>query len=542
MERSKISLVRMNRKPASFITLFLITLSFLLVSSGLDPVQAQKISDWKPDLIVTTTLGKVKGFEASPDTFGWKGIPFARPPAGELRWKAPVDPEPWDDIREATRFCEQCPQFTMDSSRVVGSEDCLYLNIWRPNSDQTGLPVYFWIHGGGNSFMSASSFDGVNLSRKADMVVVTINYRLGPLGWFTHSSLRKGKDPRDDSGNYGTLDIIKALEWVRDNIRAFGGDPKNVTIAGESAGGINVITLLASPAASGLFHRAISESGMTNMSTIKLGERHVDRIIEKLLIKDGKAADKREARALYEKMSVEGFDFEKYLRSKSPEDLLMAHDKFFGPMIRFPYCFTGGTVICEKGAGAFKAGIYNQVPVILGTNKEENKLFMGQSLKSLGPEEYQRKALENSANWQRSGVDNIAEAITSIKSQPPVYAYRFDYGAYHPGGYNAWPTDHEGVNYALMMGAAHGLEISFFWGNFTEFFRLEKIIFREDNKKGREALSDAMIKYLSQFVRSGDPGEVNGLKWDPWSNAEGALKRIIFDADAEKDILRMSND
>jgi len=512
----------------------------ILLSSGISTAQTEDKLIWKPSVVVTTTYGKIKGFESSPETFGWKGIPFAKPPISELRWRAPLDPEPWEGIRDGSQFCDRCTQYSFFGG-IAGKEDCLYLNIWRPNSNETGLPVYFWIHGGGNSIMTASSdsYDGVKLSKKANLVVVTTNYRLGPMGWFTHPALRKGKNAKDDSGNYGTLDIIKALKWVRDNILAFGGDPNNITIAGESAGAVDVFTLLVSPLASGQFHRAIAQSGSPRMASMAEGEKHVNEVLERLLVNDGRAADRETAKNVREKMSES--DLEKYLRSKTAEEILLGHRKTYGPMIKFPNCFTDGSVLPKEGADAFKnADTYNQVPIILGTNKEELKLFMRSSFNSITPEEYQKRAIDSSAQWQKRGVDDIAESITSFKSQPNVYAYQFNYGAYNPEGYNAWPTDRKGVNYALMMGAAHGLEISFFWGNFS-FFGLDRMIFREDNKNGREALSEIMMQYLARFTRTGNPGEAGGLKWEPWSNAEDEPKRILLDADSDKAILKMSN-
>ena len=523
------------------ICLIIIIISGIIpLSSCISTVQKEYKLIWKPSVVVTTTYGKIRGFESSPETFGWKAIPFAKPPVGELRWKAPRDPEPWEGIRDGSKFCDKCTQYSFFGG-IEGKEDCLYLNIWRPNSNENRLPVYFWIHGGGNSIMTASSdsFNGEKLSKNANLVVVTTNYRLGPMGWFTHPALRKGKSDKDDSGNYGTLDIIKALEWVKGNIRVFGGDPNNITIAGESAGAVDVFTLLVSPLAADLFHRAIAQSGSPRMASLADGEKHVDSVLERLLINDGKAVDRESTKTIREKMSLS--DLESYLRSKTAEEILRGHRKSYGPMIRFPNCFKDGIVIPSEGAAAFKdPKRYNQVPLIMGTNKEEMKLFMRPSFKSMTPDEYQKKALEASALWQKRGVDDIAEIITSFKSQPNVYAYQFNYGAYNPEGYNVWPTDKKGINYALAMGAAHGLDVPFFWGNFS-FFGLDRILFREDNKKGREALSAIMMQYVAQFTKTGKPGEAGGMKWEPWSNIEGESKRILFDADADEAILKMSN-
>ncbi|MCP4195962.1 MAG: carboxylesterase/lipase family protein, partial [Proteobacteria bacterium] len=207
--------------------------------------------------VVDTQFGQVEAIEDVNSTWVWKAIPFAKPPVNNLRWKAPQDPDPWEEVRKETEFGSDCIQ---NANTPRGDEDCLYLNVWRPQNDDTKRPVFLYIHGGGNNVGSTNSSDiyGANLADAEDMVVVTSNYRLGPLGWFAHSSLRTGDSGNeyDDSGNFGTLDLVKALNWISKNIEAFGGDPENVTIAGQSAGCHNVLSLLISPEAENIFHHA----------------------------------------------------------------------------------------------------------------------------------------------------------------------------------------------------------------------------------------------------------------------------------------------
>jgi para-nitrobenzyl esterase len=224
-----------------------------------------------------TTAGPVIGSGDAASTYAWLGIPFAAPPLADLRWRAPRPVEHWQETLEAIAFRDPCMQLSGpldglpdDSGAVVGSEDCLYLNIWSPrahsSADAEKLPVMVWIHGGGNTIGTANTYPASGLAGGEQVVVVTINYRLGFLGWMSHPALRMAdRDALDASGNYANLDMIAALRWVQDNIANFGGDPGNVTIFGESAGGRNVYALLASPLAKGLFHRAISQSG--SMST-----------------------------------------------------------------------------------------------------------------------------------------------------------------------------------------------------------------------------------------------------------------------------------
>jgi len=236
-----------------------------------------------------TSTGKVRGFAAGNGAQGWLGIPYAAPPVGPLRWRAPRPARPWAGTREALVPGPVCPQLggpladvaPKEWGKVVGAEDCLTLNIWTPRHTPAELsalaepyPVMLWIHGGGNTIGYGADYDGRVLAGTHKVIVVTINYRLGVLGWFNHPAVLAGAENADDaSGNFGTLDTIAALQWVQDNIAAFGGDPERVTIFGESAGGVNVFALLASERAKGLFHGAISQSGLAQGIIWQFGER-----------------------------------------------------------------------------------------------------------------------------------------------------------------------------------------------------------------------------------------------------------------------------
>lgn len=235
-----------------------------------------------PDSLRTINTGQLVGFEDSYDTFAWLGIPYASAPTGNLRWRAPQAPQSWNGVRTAIQYGEPCMQFwgalagvDGNPGEVIGDEDCLSLNIWSPKkaTSNTPLPVMVWIHGGGNDSGSANLYQGHHLAGTQNVVVVTLNYRLGLLGWLSHPAIRSSSaNLADASGNFGTLDIIQALSWVRDNIMLFGGDPSNVTIFGESAGGRNVYSLMASPFAKGLFHKAIVQSGTVDTTLRVLAE------------------------------------------------------------------------------------------------------------------------------------------------------------------------------------------------------------------------------------------------------------------------------
>lgn len=239
--------------------------------------------------VASTRYGKVEGVEESGLSV-FKGIPFAAPPTGARRWLPPEKPASWSGTRDARKFGAVAPQNTQMLSALEAmvindpqSEDCLYLNVWTPAADNKRRPVTVWIHGGAFEIGAGSQgiYDGSTLARRGDVVVVCINYRLGPLGFLRLADITGGKIPA--GGNEGILDQIAGLEWVRDNIAEFGGDPGNVTIFGESAGGMSVGTLLAAPAAKGLFHKAIPQSGACHTGAQReRANRNAERIMAKL--------------------------------------------------------------------------------------------------------------------------------------------------------------------------------------------------------------------------------------------------------------------
>jgi para-nitrobenzyl esterase len=519
-------------------------------------------------LIRFTNSGVVLGQVDEAKTWVWKAIPFAKPPTGNLRWMAPQDPDAWFGIRYKTEFSDICTQYVTDPNdiRMVtgvgGSEDCLYLNIWRPRTLKKNLPVYFWIHGGGNTIQSPKNSDlsGANLASYANMVVVSINYRLGSLGWLTHPALRTGT-PYDNSGNYGNLDMIKALQWVRDNIANFGGDPHNITIAGQSAGGGNVLSLLLSPLAKDLFHKAVVESGGKLMTDVSKGEEFAESLIVSLLIKDGTAADETAAKTYRETMSDD--DIHEYLMSKSSQELVAVVAPGPAGMSSIPTTFKDGVVLPATGFSTMDDGSYpNKVPIIIGSNKEEVKLFLFgvppfkaitdqiPSISALRdhPEQftalitpelieiYQLSAQYGSQFWTGT-LDSVARSIRNY--QEAVYAYYFQWG--YGGDNSVVPYP---FNYIL--GACHGIEIDFFFGVADSIggTGLYSSMYTEQNLPGRIALSNVIMSYLANFARTGDPnGSVNNANlpvWQNWSNENNQPKKILFDADYNNAQLEMS--
>ncbi len=535
----------------------LLVMSLLLTSCGRDEAPAPVVDETS---LRETSLGGLVGFKSTEGAHVWRGIPFAKPPIEGLRWRAPQPANSWQGTREALEFASPCIQFAgpggsregLDDSDTRGSEDCLYLNVfapaWTAEQVPTGearLPVMLWIHGGGNTIGDALVYDASLLATGQDVIVVTIHYRLGVLGWFSHEALSIVESTEDDrSGNFGTLDAIAALRWVRDEISTFGGDPNRVTVFGESAGGSDTFAMLVSPRATGLFHRAIVQSGSGD--TVEMSEaenaqdavepghsRSSSEVLWALLVADGTASDRAGARAHAEGMSSNEVAI--YLRDKSPRELLSLFSGALGGMYDTPMLLRDGHVLPRIDAHeAFARGEYNAVPAIFGTNRDETKLFQtfgsgyvarigvlplwfkNERMYDLGAE-YGTKF------WKVRGVDDAARAITTA-ARAPAYAYRFDW-------------DEEGsllfADFSRLLGAAHAFEIPFVFGGLS-FGPATKYLFPEESQPAARILSDQMRSYWTQFARTGDPGRGRSgtqPEWKSWG--AGAGQFLIFDTEAD---------
>ncbi len=502
-----------------------IAISFLLLSSR--GFASGEISNWVNRPTVTTRHGQILGLTDKHTTWSWKGIPYAAPPEGPLRWKAPVEPEYWHGIRYAFQYASSAAQY-LPIIGHLGSEDCLYLNIWRPKGKETGLPVYVFIHGGGNSIGTGSSpdYSGDVIASRGKMVYVTVNYRLGVFGWFRHPAVTGYGSAEDQSGNFGTLDLIQSLRWIRDNISAFGGDPGNVTIAGESAGAMNVLSLLTAPAAAGLFHRAVAESGLAIMRTTEEAENRSLTLLANLLVEEGKAPDFEAAKAFA--LSMSPYDINVYLRLKTPAELFRGIPTMVGGMAQWPSLFNDGDVLPASGYGVFASGTWvNKVPLLIGVNKDEMKLFRF-LIKDPEPGTrfYELLSRYQSLMWRSYGLDTVAIAMTSNRRVPPVYAYRFDWGSPDAEGISVLPG-----KLGALMGSHHYAEIPFFLGTgSSQLSLLAGRTFSVQNRPGREKLTDLCMDYLANFARTGNPNGELLPEWAPWNPATGSEKYLILDA------------
>ncbi|MFW9948865.1 MAG: carboxylesterase/lipase family protein [Candidatus Thorarchaeota archaeon] len=487
-----------------------------------------KLSSWNNEALVQTKYGLISGL-STKKFWCWKGIPYATPPVKPLRWKAPLDPTPWVGIRKTRRFGNSAAQFMLILG-PIGSEDCLYLNIWRPKTLEIKLPVYLYIHGGGNSIGSSAevAYYGDAVVDKSNLLYISVNYRLGAMGWFLHPAVTGSGSLDDKSGNFGTLDLIKALEWVRENIEAFGGDPDNVTIAGESGGAFNVLSLLTSPKAKGLFHHAIAESGLSFIWNTNTAETQSNSLLINLLIKDGKAKDQETAEQIVSKMSE--MEIDNYFRSQSVFRICKCIPKRDFGMAEWRTIFTDGNVIPKEGYEVFSSGDWaNKVPLIIGCTKDELKLF-GRFRKDppRGTKIYDLVWSYRSLLWRVSGLDSLVFQMSS-NTNVPIFAYRFDWGSPDNDGISVLPK-----SMGRDLGAHHAAEIPFFLGmGSSSLSMLIGKTHTKHNQGGRQKLTDLCMKYLENFARSGNPNGGDIPYWPSWENVEGKNKILVLDADFE---------
>ncbi len=500
----------------------------------------------------STSSGNVVGFIDDHGARAWLGIPFAAPPVDSLRWRAPQPAVKSEGTLEAIMAGAECPQkpsqlTAQTDSPVTGSEDCLFLNIWSP-PNAVNLPVMFWIHGGGNTIGHGGSYTGAKLAATHQVVVVTINYRMGLFGWFSHPALQTG-DPLDDSGNYGNLDMIEALKWVQTNIAEFGGNAGNVTVFGESAGGTDTLTMVASPLAKGLFHRAIVQSGGYSPITVATAQNYVEdgghessgrEIVNKLLVKEGKVADRVAAKNYQEDMPAP--DLRSYLYEQTPESLYGLFESGGFGMIDTPDIIGDGTVLPTLSAEEVFSSVdnHNAVPIMLGTNRDEPTLFMTRDpryvdtylgvFNRLKDEAAYRRIVHYQASaWKARGVDELAQYMRAA-GNPNVFAYRFD-----------WDEEPSilGYDLSVALGAGHALEIAFVFGEFERGLGLGYIY---PNDASQWALSTSMMSYWANMAYTGDPdrgrdeGEVD---WQAWGTDGNTF--VILDTPTDKGT-RMANE
>jgi para-nitrobenzyl esterase len=404
----------------------------------------------------------------------YKGIPFAQPPVGDLRWRAPQDALPREEILQALSYGPDCMQAKGFSDMIIQSgtrkvsEDCLYLNIWRP-ARPGQYPVMVWIHGGALLIGSGAwpIYQGTSLAALQDVLVVTINYRLGPFGYLSHPDLVDENDGVDggSAGNYGLMDQQQALKWIQQNIKAFSGDPGNVTIFGESSGGWSVFSLLVSPSSKGLFHKAIAQSGGSETSresetAFRIGERFA----EKLECKDGDIASCLRAVPADRVQS---------------ESMTMNLRCMMTTKIRENFCFLpreDGTLLPDRGMELIENGDYMKIPVLAGYNSKDPWFLRSSTIDSL-----------------------------ELMSGHKKYLYRFKFKK------NAFNFASSGV---------HGAELPFVFDTLADFrlFYDRISLFNDKQIQRSRELTNNIQAYWTNFARTGDPNgvDLNGEALPLW--------------------------
>ena len=502
---------------------------------------------------IETSSGISIGYKSN-NVMHWDDIPYAKPPIGELRWKAPrkINNLSQIIIPKENNFCVQRPSGMGGSEGdgfFSGSEDCLYLDVKTPTDKlNKKLPVMFWIHGGGNTSGLKDLYDFSTMVNRHNVVVVSINYRLGPFGWFTHPAIQGLQTGIDKSSNFGTLDIIEALKWVQSNISLFGGDPDNVTIFGESAGGHNVLSLLASQQAKGLFHKAISQSGYTTSIDVNAAYKQdkdtptsnhttfniVNRILkQKSINNDQETIDKSELRGMLLDLKSEEF-FSYYADRPSYEEIpLLTADDVVVPLIGLSNALSSKDHL-------------NVVPTIAGSNRDEVKLWLGSAEyfvdlkfspigKLLGIPKVSLKDEEafeifnhyRSSAWKLRGVDGPLRSMKEAGNKN-LYAYRYDW------------DDHRRFivgDFRKLIGAAHATEIPLLTGNNKLVGDYGFLIYPRGPSK--RFTSKNMMKFWANFAKEGAPGKsTNSIKWDAYDDADRSNFMILD----RRSNLKMSSD
>ena len=468
-------------------------------------------------LPVSTQSGTLSGvlLDEASNLRVYRGIPYAAPPVGDLRWRPPQPPIKWDGIRVCDSFSKVAPQKLRDKATAVISEDCLYLNVWTKQAQQPNakLPVMVWIHGGGlnTSWGHKGMYDGTAFAKRG-VVLVTINYRLGALGFLAHPGL-SAESETGISGNYGFLDQIAALKWVKANIAQFGGDPDNVTIFGESAGGTSVSVLCASPFAKGLFHRAIIQSPWM------FG--YIDQIAAPNIVHlKSKTANTPSAEDLgleWAKKHTEGLVGEaavQNLRALTPDEIIQTVGYYR------TRATVDGQVLPDHPAAIFAAGKQADVPTMIGTTKDEGNYFIGWTTKTENRDEFVAqlrkhyddqadtvatlypgetpKALQVAAatfvtdNWFVQPARQLLEGMRTVSS--PAYQYQFS----HPSRQN--PD----------LGAPHAIELTYVFNTLSN----------ADNRPTDQKLSDRVTDYWTQFARTGDPNYEGASQWPAYDTKQ----------------------
>ncbi len=470
-----------------------------------------------PAQVVTTTYGTIEGF-TEDGVVAFLGVPFAQPPVGALRWTPPQPHPGWSGIRPTQTYPPACPQKEFSPGdtvgKVVGQEDCLYLNIWTPDLNGS-LPVMVFIHGGGNQQGSTAQiaggariYEGKNLARRGQVVVVTLQYRLGALGYLVHPGL-EAESTHGKAGNYGALDQLAALLWIKENIRAFGGDPELVTLFGESAGAVNLGNLLVMPAAKGLFHRAILQSGSPRLKAY--------------------SAARNEGIAFAQKLGAAGTPEQQVAHLRTlPVDSLVKGDSnpiSSGGMAQGSWQpVLDGYWFPQAPLDAMRSGEHHRVPLIVGSNSDEMSLYVPPVVTPLMlqtfvqttiPAPYRQQVLAlyppGTTNEQARAsyvalvsdlqftapARRLADCVSKNQTEP-VWRYFFTFS--------------HTVPVLQPYGAYHGMELFYVFNTWENTLLGSGPLF----KPADDSVQRNMLRYWTHFARTGNPNAAGLVPWPPY--------------------------
>lgn len=438
--------------------------------------------------VATTTNGRVSG-AVEDGVASWKGIPFAAPPVGALRWRAPQPPAKWSGVRPATEYSHDCMQKPFDGDAApLGTppaEDCLYVNVWKPAKAAGKLPVVFWVYGGGfvNGGSSPPTYSGANLARKG-VVFVSFNYRLGRFGTFAHPALTRANEDKGLYANYGYLDQVAALRWTRANAAAFGGDPNNITVIGESAGGGSIHTLLSSPMTQGMIRQAVIMSGgagealMGGAPQSPAAELAAAEAVG-VSFAEGKSipADAPDAlarlRALPADAVVDGMNIASMMRAPGGKRT------YSSPI------FDGKVSVVPLAA--YREGRFNKVPVMVGATSGDIGGPNGPMI---------------------AGARRVSAALAD--TGVPVYSYRFSYVADSLRGTQTAPL------------AGHASDIPF-------FFDTQSVKYGAKTTARDNAMGGAISSYIAQFAKTGNPNGAGLPAWPRYDKAKDEIMDFALD-------------
>lgn len=496
--------------------------------------------------VQNTRYGKLEGF-AKEGSLHWYGVPYAEAPVGELRWKGPQPVKPWNGIREATKSMIASQTASVQANKdkagngsveatteLLGSEEgAVTLDITRPDTDETDLPIFFYIHGGNNQTGNSAAFPATQFVQETNCIVVSVNHRLGLLGFNALPALKNGTN-EENSGNYALLDLAAALDWVSENAESFGGNSKNITIAGSSAGGRDVMAMLISPLFEDKFQKAISYSGGMTVANVEDSQRIEARALAPLALEKKKQTDET---AAVEWLLTDSDDVREFLYSLSDEELSGAFGGAGIRMSKFPHLFTDGVVLPKEG---FDTTAYNDVPILMVNGDREFSTFCKGSApfnkvsvqELMADEELLAQYIFAEKYGSQmytyfNGEESASRMINHYKS--PIYTCEI-----------SWADDPAivGEELATIYGAYHCMTTPLMThvlanasSNYPEQF----------GSASCKAVSSMLNEYYKNFLWNGNPNGGTLPAWDKWISQDGTTQ-LIVDANDEGAWAEMSTE